>query len=484
MLNKPLAASSSRSSDRQGTGARPDFGRRSLVGRLVALAAVWSILLLVGMGVALTLLFDHAALSRFDTDLADLANGLYAGAGVEADGAVTAPSLTDERATRAYSGKYWQIADYPADGRLHALARSRSLWDQVLNAPHKVMVQLQAAPGTTAYYNTVGPAQDGHEPLRAAALLAFLPGHAAPVVFMAAENRAPLNRDVRRFAWTTAAALVLLGVGLVGAVVVQVVVGLTPLFAMRREVAGVRQGKAQRLAGAYPRELAPLASELNALLDHNQEVVERQRTHVGNLAHALKTPISVMLAEADRDPSPLAAVVDRQAETMRRQVEHHLRRARAAARSQGSGERTPVAEVLDELARTLQRIFQARGVDVDWEAEEGLAFLGERQDLQEIAGNLLENACRFCRGRVRVNAEPAAPGRLQLTVEDDGPGLDEAQSAEVLKRGARLDESAPGSGLGLSIVDELARAYGGSLTLSRSSLGGLRVDLDLPRAEA
>ena len=264
----------------------------------------------------------------------------------------------------------------------------------------------------------------------------------------------------------------------------QVVVGLTPLFAMRREVAGVRQGKAQRLAGAYPRELAPLASELNALLDHNQEVVERQRTHVGNLAHALKTPISVMLAEADRDPSPLAAVVDRQAEAMRRQVEHHLRRARAAARSQGSGERTPVAEVLDELSRTLERIFQARGVDIDWEADDGLAFLGERQDLQEIAGNLLENACKFCHGRVRVNAEPAAPGRLQLTVEDDGPGLDEAQGAEVLKRGARLDESAPGSGLGLSIVDELARAYGGSLTLSRSGLGGLRVDLDLPSAEA
>ena len=269
-----------------------------------------------------------------------------------------------------------------------------------------------------------------------------------------------------------------------GAAVVQVVVGLTPLFAMRREVAGVRQGKAQRLAGAYPRELSPLANELNALLDHNQEVVERQRTHVGNLAHALKTPISVMLAEADRDPSPLAAVVDRQAEAMRRQVEHHLRRARAAARSQGSGERTSVAEVLDELSRTLERIFQARGVDIDWEADDGLAFLGERQDLQEIAGNLLENACKFCHGHVRVNAEPAAPGRLQLTVEDDGPGLDEAQGAEVLKRGARLDESAPGSGLGLSIVDELARAYGGSLSLSRSSLGGLRVDLDLPRAEA
>ena len=462
----------------------PEFGRRSLVGRLVSLAVVWSILLLAAMGVALTLFFDHAAVSRFDTDLADLANGLYAGAGVEAGGAVTAPSITDDRANRAYSGKYWQIADWPGDGRLHALARSRSLWDQVLNAPHRVMAVARAHAGAPVYYDTTGPAQDGHEPLRAVALLAYLPGHAAPVVFMAAENRAPLNRDERRFAWTTAAALVLLGAGLVGAVVLQVVVGLTPLFAMRREIAAVRNGKAQRLAGPYPSELAPLAQELNALLDHNQQVVERQRTHVGNLAHALKTPISVMLTEAERQPGPFSEVVARQAEAMRGQVEHHLRRARAAARSQGSGERTSVAEVLDEIARTLERIFLDRGVDVDWEADDDLAFFGERQDLQEIAGNLMENACKFCRARVRVKAAVSTRGRLRLSVEDDGPGLEPEQAREVLKRGARLDESAPGSGLGLSIVDELARAYGGALQLSRSSLGGLHAELDLPRAEA
>ena len=466
-----------------GAGALPTLDRRSLVGRLVSLAAIWSLLLLVGMGVALTLFFDHAAVSRFDTDLADLANGLYAGAGVEADGVVSAPPITDDRANRAYSGKYWQIADWPGDRRLHALARSRSLWDQVLNAPPPVMAAAQAHPGAPVFYDVLGPAQDGREPLRAVALLAFLPGHAAPVVFMAAENRAPLNRDVRRFAWTTTAALVLLGAGLVAAVVLQVMVGLTPLFAMRREVAAVRTGRAQRLAGPYPSELAPLAQELNALLDHNQQVVERQRTHVGNLAHALKTPISVMLTEAERQPGAMSEVVARQAEAMRSQVEHHLRRARAAARAQGSGERTAVADVLDEIARTLERIFQSRGVDVDWEAQDGLAFLGERQDLQEIAGNLLENACKFCRGQVRAEALASVPGRLVLTVDDDGPGLDEGQTREVLKRGARLDESAPGSGLGLSIVDELARAYGGSLELSRSPLGGLRVTLDLPRAE-
>jgi signal transduction histidine kinase len=169
---------------------------------------------------------------------------------------------------------------------------------------------------------------------------------------------------------------------------------------------------------------------------------------------------------------------------MRQQVDHHLRRARAAARTQGQGERTSVAEILDELARTLERIFRDKGVAIDWDADDGLYFLGERQDLLEIAGNAIENACKWCKSRVRVRAEAAGPERLRLVVEDDGPGLPPEGREEVLRRGTRLDENAPGSGLGLSIIDELARAYGGALKLDDSSLGGLRVETDLPRAEA
>src|SRR6185437_4269260 len=165
-------------------------------------------------------------------------------------------------------------------------------------------------------------------------------------------------------------------------------------------------------------ELQPLAQELNALVAHSQQTVERQRTHVGNLAHALKTPISVMLTEAGQRPGPLAKVVERQAEAMRQQVDHHLRRARAAARAQGQGERTSVAEVLDELARTLQRIFRDKGIAIDWDAPEDLHFLGERQDLMEIAGNAIENACKWGRSKVRVRAETVSPERLTLTVED------------------------------------------------------------------
>ena len=169
---------------------------------------------------------------------------------------------------------------------------------------------------------------------------------------------------------------------------------------------------------------------------------------------------------------------------MRLQVDHHLRRARAAARTQGSGERTSVADVLDELSRTLERIFLDKGVEIDWDAEDDLYFLGERQDLLELAGNAMENAGKWCTGRVRVRAIPSSAERLKLTIEDDGPGLTAEQRDEVVQRGARLDETAPGSGLGLSIVDELARAYGGSLKLGQARLGGLLVELELPRAEA
>ena len=457
------------------------FGRPSLVRRLVILAAGWSLAVLLVSAVVLALLFQQAALRRFDQNLQELIDNLVAGATVSDNGEVLAPALTDLRALRAYSGKYWQIAEPTKDGGLRLLVPSRSLWDSVLKAPADLATQLQAKPGRPVSYETRGPLD---EPLRAMALQAKLPGREAPVIFMAAEDRTPVNHDVRRFVTATAIAFVLLGVGMVAAVVIQVRVGLTPLFALRREVAAVRRGKAERVERVYPTELEPLANELNALMAHNQEVVERQRTHVGNLAHALKTPLSVMLTEADQRPGPLAEVVGRQAEAMRQQVDHHLRRARAAARTQGSGERTSVAEVLDELARTLERIFREKAVAIDWDADDGLYFLGERQDLLELAGNAMENACKWCRAKVRVRAELISEERLSIVVEDDGPGLTADQRAAVIKRGERVDENAPGSGLGLSIVDELARAYGGALMLEESPLGGLLVRLELPRAAA
>jgi len=456
-----------------------DLRRPSLVRRLVLLAVVWNAVVLLVAGVFLTAQFRDAAIRRFDQTLAVLTDDLYALSTVE-DGQVKAPVLTDIRATRAYSGRYWTIFDKTRDGSLKVIERSRSLFDSDLMVSSEQVDRLVAAPGKTLFFEMRGP-QD--KPLRAAAILTQLPGHANPVVFIAAEDRSPIDADADRFGRITALALLLLGGGLILAVVVQVRVGLAPLFQLRREVASVRRGKAERLTRTYPEELEPLAVELNALLAHNQEVVERQRTHVGNLAHALKTPLSVMLTEASQQPGSLAEVVSRQADVMREQVDHHLRRARAAARSQTSGERTPVEPILDELAVTLERIFQDKGVEIDWRCPEDLCFQGEKQDLMELAGNVMENAGKWCKGKIRAVATSTTDGRWTLVVDDDGPGLPPERWTDALKRGQRMDEHTPGSGLGLSIVDELARAYGGSVTLGESPLGGLRVALDLPRSE-
>jgi signal transduction histidine kinase len=463
-------------------GRRARFGlealrRPSLVRSLIWMAAVLGLVALITAGGVLTWFFQHSALNRMDASLSSQFDDLYAGTTVE-QGEVIAPALTDQAALRVYSGRYWEIAQ-PGGGSLRLLVASRSLWDGELKPPPDGLARLR--PGARVFYDSVGP---NKERVRVSARAVTLPNYPRPVVFLTAEDRSALDHDAWRFAETALVALAVVGSGLIAGVILQVRVALRPLFRLQADVGDVRKGKADKVAADYPVELTPLASELNALLAHNQEVVERQRTHVGNLAHALKTPLSVMLSEAEQRPGdPLSQVVSRQAQTMREQVDHHLRRARAAARAQGSGERTEVAPALDELARTLERIFGERGVMIDWEADEDLVFRGERQDLLELVGNVMENACKWCRRRVR--AEAMGDGTvLRVIVEDDGPGLPPDQREAVLRRGARLDESAPGSGLGLSIVEELAKAYGGSVTLGESAWGGLKVELKLPQAEA
>src|SRR4051812_7751623 len=366
----------------------------SLARRLVILAVGWSLASLVIVAVVLALQFQRAALRTFDSSLSDLIDNLLAGTTIE-NGQVIAPALTDLKALRAYSGRYWEIAEPGKDGRLQAIdgLTSRSLYDTELRIPADLAARLKAKPAKPIAYETAGP-QPG-ERVRVMAKWAIFYGRDTPVVFLAAENRAPVDREVRNFITATAATFLLLGALLIAAVIIQVQVGLRPLFGLRREVSNVRRGVAERLEADYPSELRPLTDELNALVAHNQETVERQRTHVGNLAHALKTPISVMIEEARLQPGPLSEVVNRQAVTMQTQVEHHLRRARTAARSQSSRDRTLLVPVLEELSRTLERIFRDKDVEFEWDAPEDLAFQGERQDLLEMAGNAMENAAKF-----------------------------------------------------------------------------------------
>jgi signal transduction histidine kinase len=223
------------------------------------------------------------------------------------------------------------------------------------------------------------------------------------------------------------------------------------------------------------------------LIDANREIVERSRTHVGNLAHAIKTPLSVIVNEASAHRSdPFATKVLEQADVMRSQVAHHLERARIAARQTIVGTVTEVTPVIEALGRTMEKIH--RGIDIEIAIAALVKFRGERQDLEEMTGNLVDNACKWARGHVVVevanqpDSGPDRPAALRIIVDDDGPGLSPDERAQVSRRGQRLDESKPGSGLGLSIVIDLAALYGGSLTLGAAPLGGLRAELVLPAA--
>ncbi len=450
--------------------------KNSLVGRLIRLASVWFICSLVITGVALTAYFHQAALQRFQLNVGQIADNLYADTDIGSDGHILTPSFFDTRTNRVYSGLYWQVSEVAAGGAITDQARSRSLWNERIVVPVAVLAEAKKRSGKAVFYDSTGP---NKEPLRVAAIFSMIDSRA--FVFLSAEDRAPMDKDVRRFALITAGALLVLALGSLVAIFVQVRVGLRPLFDLTGEIVNVQGGKQQRLTKTYPAEITPVATQINAFLDYAQDIVERQRMHVGNLAHALKTPLSVLMATAGEAEGVLPETMRKQAETMRAQVDHHLRRARAAARSQAMGERTPVEPVFDELAVMLEQVFHDKGVVIDWRAPEELAFRGEKQDLQEIAGNLLENACIWCKRKVRITAEfMDADQTMKLAIEDDGPGLDEARFEEVLKRGARLDETVPGSGLGLSIVDELVRAYGGQLQFERSVWGGLKVVAKLP----
>ncbi|HEX2256047.1 MAG TPA: ATP-binding protein, partial [Afifellaceae bacterium] len=247
----------------------------------------------------------------------------------------------------------------------------------------------------------------------------------------------------------------------------------------------VRRGDAAHLEGRYPAEIAPLVEDLNALIDSNREIVERARTHAGNLAHALKTPLAVLQNEAGEVDEPLARKVREQIAVMRDQVGHHLDRAQMAGQLNVIGAVTAVEPVIDGLVRVMRKIHQDRGLTIECQADPELRFRGERQDLEEMIGNLLDNSCKWAAARVQVTAEAGETGAaamLRIDIEDDGPGLDAEAQAAALARGKRLDESQPGSGLGLAIVDELARVYRGRLTLGRSRWGGLSARLMLPRA--
>jgi signal transduction histidine kinase len=448
----------------------------SLSSRLILSSLLVSVVLLAATGLLLASLFTAALERNFDQRLRSVLDGLLANIDVTAAGAPHLTSaIADPRFGLPLSGWYWQVLPVDAAKGAPDLA-SPSLLEQRLAVPDSVAGRA----GVQAFYltDTMGVT------LRAIEQVFTLPGSARKYSVLVAGNYDELSGEVRSFNRALVASLVLLALGLALAAFVQVRFGLRPLRAMQANLLAIRQGGATELRGDYPAEIRPVAEELNLLIQSNAEIVERARTQVGNLAHALKTPLSVLTNEAAGQDSSLAAKVTEQTGLMRDQVNLYLDRARRAARAQGLGAVTEVKPVLDALARTLERINRDKGIAVAVDCAEGLKFRGERQDLEEMVGNLLDNACKWGVSRVVVSARPAsaAAGRSQMAiiVDDDGAGLAPEQRDAALKRGERLDETRPGSGLGLSIVRETAAMYNGTVQLEAAELGGLRARLTLP----
>ena len=359
---------------------------------------------------------------------------------------------------------------------------SRSLYGASITVKEDKVSELAEQGQDPIRFMAAGPDIDANETLRVVARQVEFSNMSSPVVVLSAADRADVVRSIRNFFLTAIALLSGLTLGLILAVYAQVRLGLRPLFALVNRIADVREGRAASVEGDYPLEISPLAKELNSLISHNKTIVERAQTHVGNLAHALKTPIAVLRNEAEAAHTTPSEIVSRQTDSMAAQVDHHLRRARAATRGQAIGVRADMDPVIDGLVRTLPRIYRDKDLTIERAGEMGLIFRGHPRDLEDMIGNLMDNAAKWTSSRIDVDVFTVEDGVCTVTISDDGPGLTADEIQEALKRGARLDEATPGSGLGLSIVKDLADAYNGSLSFSRAESGGLKAKLRLPIA--
>ena len=452
----------------------------SLALRLFLSATAWTVIILLVTGIVLSSLYRQAVERAFDRRLGVYLRTLVADiASPEEAGEKFPQSLGEPLFELPLSGWYWQVTR--VDPGKTEVRSSRSLWDGGL--PH---LRDQGIPGSAdgSRAGYVGGPED--QRLRLVERNVDL-GDEGHYLVAVAGDAAEISDETRSFDQALIVTFSILTAVLLLTTTFQVRFGLAPLKRITDGLAAIRSGSAERLTGKFPEEIAPLARETNALIETNREIVERARTHVGNLAHALKTPLSVMVNEATaHGTEPFGQKILEQADIMRDQVARHLERARLAAGLTVVGSVTQAAPVVTALARTMEKIHRDKNLTIDVHADETAQFQGERPDLEEMVGNLVDNACKWATSRVAIEVvreRPDAASERQVVrviVDDDGRGLSPSEREQVAKRGRRLDETKPGSGLGLSIVLELAGLYGGGLTLGTAPLGGLRAELVLP----
>lgn len=422
-------------------------------------------MLLLGGGLALDRVLTSAVTRNFDDGLAYVLTAMISSAEVGPEGEVLFNRpLADQRFLEPASGLYYQIS-----GTGHEDWRSRSLWDRAI----RITPQMVASPGQGIDYE-----QFADEPLRLMARTVILPGSGTRWTFIVAQAREGLDAQILSLRTTLVNSFLALGAGLILLAALQVFIGLRPLRRIRREIARMRAGEKSRITEPLPREIQPLVEELNALLAHNEQQAEEARRHAGNLAHALKTPLTVVMNAATACAPDLSDTVIRETATMRRQIDHHLARARALGRRGAAQSRTEVWPSLEAVERAVERLYPDARIDRD--GSQTATVRVERQDLDELLGNLIENAAKYGGGSVFVTVQPAGEW-TDILVEDDGAGIPPSERGRIFDRGARLDSGKPGTGLGLAIVRDVAEIYGGSVALAESEdLGGLLVRLRLP----
>ncbi|UDL91550.1 histidine kinase [Mesorhizobium sp. PAMC28654] len=448
------------------------FWPRSLAFRVIAFSTVWAILTLIVIFTLITTLYRQANERGFDSLLSAHLFNLIGSVGISDIGALTgAPDLGDLRFSEPNSGWYWSVE--PASEGVHGDLHSSSMTRTV---PSPSVAEVPFNSSFQRSYSTEGISGERLQVFESEFVL-DTKNRAAR--FRVMGNQTELEQEIGSFQRRLLTYLSLFGVGMIAINAAAILLGLQPLRRVRNALAMVREGTAQRLDGRFPAEIEPLANETNALIENNKRIVERSRTQVGNLAHSLKTPLAVLINEGRALGGAKGQLIAEQASSMQKQVEHYLQRARVAAQRDSVVYRTPVAPLVQRMVRVVQKLNPRTSLSLSLPAAE-IVFAGEREDLEELLGNLLENAMKWARSAVAVSVTPLATrddvaSLFEISIEDDGPGIPEDKARDVLKRGRRLDETKPGTGLGLSIVADLVNEYGGVLALERSDMGGLKV---------
>lgn len=448
-------------------GKRTMRSSGSLVRRMIGVAAAWILLLLLVGGLALDSVLSASFVRYFDENNEYQLKEMIRSAEISSSGEIVlAEQLGEPRFFEPYSGVYWQI-----DGTGHEPVRSRSLWDRTLEVSGTLR---------DGEAHVRDSAQFSDEPLRIVERDVVLPN--SPVIwrFQVAQSRKPLDAQLDQVRRTLVRSFAVLALGLIILAALQTIYGLWPLRRIRAGMAALREGDRSLLDDPMPVEVLPMVQELGALIDHNERQAEEARRHAGNLAHALKTPLTVITTASAARAADLPDLVMREAATMQRQVDHHLARARAVGRRGHAQLSANVLESVRGVERAVARLYPEVRFDADCAAD--LSMRIERQDLDDIVGNILENAAKYGGGSVFLTARRDGE-TIVIDVEDDGAGISEADRAKLFDRGARLDSSKPGTGLGLAIVRDVVEIYGGTVSLDESEdMGGLLVRISLPAA--